>query len=56
MEEFDVVLVIETDHCIAFGYEVDVYDVGKSSADVELADEFTVEAGEESQHCAFGAR
>ena len=50
-----MVFVIETDHCVALSDEVDVYDVGKSSADMELADEFSVEAGEEPQHCAFGA-
>lgn len=48
MEEFDVILVIETDHCVALSDEMYVYDVGKSSTDVELADEFSVEAGEEA--------
>ena len=43
-----MVLVIQTDHCIAFSYEVDVYDVGKSNANVKLADKFSIEAREES--------
>lgn len=55
MEEFDMVFVVEADHCVALSDEVDVDDVGKGTADLKLADKFSIEAGEESQHCTFGA-
>ena len=50
-----MVLVVEADHCVPLSNEVDVHDVRKGGADVELTYEFSVEAGEEPQHCAFGA-